>query len=1187
MRLKRIELYGFKSFGQKTVLHFDQPISVIVGPNGSGKSNIADAIRWVLGEQSAKSLRGGKMEDVIFSGTDQKKPLNMTQVSLVLDNRDQKLPVAYDEVVVTRKLFRSGETAYAINRSGCRLKDIRALFMDTGVGKEGYSIIGQGRIEEIISAKDTDRRELFEEATGISKFRYQIEEARSKLKKTKENLVRIEDILSQLKEQLRYLSKEADKARRGMELSRLHEQHVLAWYEKEMKTAQLQIAGLEEEEGVLKNDRQNAEEEQAAILDKLMPLREQVQALAQEWQQQRDEQTALRQTLETVDRKLQLSQQRAEFLQRDADRLDLQEQTLKKEAARAAQKAEELAEEAEALQTAYSDGKQRAQARAEEVASLRKRTQDCQQQTETLSGEVRRLEKAWQETMLRANTRENAARLRGDQAASVGQSLRTEEERYEKATALHLSRKEQSAAAEAAYEKTVQSLADIQSRLDALDPVIAEQEKGLRMIDRQIETAQGRYQAVEHMIRNHEGYHKSVQQLLRASDQNQSLRALFLGPLSALIRVDQEVQTAMEVALGAAVHQIVTPKATDAKQLIEWLKKNRVGRATFLPIDQIRAYDYRGPFPQTEEGGIGPALDFVEADDKLTGILTSLLGRTCLIEDMDAGIRLRKQKKYDKLRFVTREGELLMPGGSMVGGYTHKDSGLLSRETEKETLAKELSELGGKREQAQQHLARATQKKEELHTLREETRRQGRTIYEERQSAREQLAAAEAQLEVFANSLAQLKQQLADLSSEESDEDLAGELTRLSAEVKEKEQALAVKTEDRTELEQRLREKEQLLTKEEADTDRLERDLSLIRNRRADAEETQQERELDAKKTAEQKLRTTQQQKDERQAQRDLKKKQEQARVREEALAQAILLTERAQTEEKDRQERLETEQKNTADVLAELEKQQATHALRLENAKEKLHRMIETVAVELDVDEAVAADKMKQKAEVETSRAKVRQIRDQLRSIGSFSEESIEEHRAVKERYEFLTGQCEDLTRSGEDLTEVIRSLEKTMRKQFTDGIAEINRKFAEVFRILFDGGQAEVAIAGEDVLAAGVQIIARPPGKSRQAISLLSGGEKALTAVALLFAIFETRPSPFCVLDEIDAALDEANIARYKQYLESFRGSIQFIMITHRRQTMELAERIYGVTMQENKTSRIIPLELAEKKKAQEESA
>lgn len=1183
LRLKRLELYGFKSFGQKTVLHFDRPVSVIVGPNGSGKSNIADAMRWVLGEQSAKSLRGGKMADVIFSGTDQKKPLNMTQVTLVLDNQDKKLPIAYDEVVVSRKLFRSGETEYALNRTGCRLKDIRSLFMDTGVGKEGYSIIGQGKIDEIISTRDQDRRELFEEATGISKYRYQIEEARSKLEKTKENLLRVEDIITQLKEQLRYLSKEAEKAKKGMQLTVEHETHTLAFYDKEVKAAQFLLQGLKEEKEQLQANLTLSQQKREEIRAKVRPLLEKREWLAQEKASLDEQERILSRNRESAERNLQLSEQKSEFLQRDTQRLKEEGEQAENELARLTARHTQLETEEEAIRERLKkeeeqQGKEKAvcERLEEETAQLQTRLREAKEA-------AREAERAWRDAQLQLQTGENAAQLRVDQTEKLRELLKAQEERKDILHTEYAALKKASEQTEKDYRALTEQLSTYDAGIERDTRAILQEENALREQENELEAKQRRLLAIDHMIKNHEGYHRSVQQLLRAAQEDATLRARFIGPLGGLLTVDSAMRLPIEIALGAALHNIVTREAVQAKQLIEWLKKNRIGRVTFLPVDQIRAYPYQGAIPDGEKGVIGAATDFVSAKEDIGHVLSSLLGRTVLLEDMDTGIRLRKNRAYDRLRFVTRAGELLLPGGSMVGGYTQKEGGLLSRESDRDQLAAEIPPLERRVQESRTRIRHLRDNKEKNTAQREETRNKGRILHENRRTAAENLAAKEAQTEVFLKSLEQTQKQLAQMQTEESVGSLRETLLFRQEELAEKERA-AQKTEARfAETEAQWRKAEQEYGQTRARTDGQRRDISLIKNRMADVQEQINARENEKNGAQKALKETVQAEETEKQSRDKLCTQLLDTEEKERVLQEKKRASDKERTTLEHALQAHENEQKEAEERFRTLEKDQATHTLRLENAQDKVKRLFETVAMELNTDEETAAEKMQAAPQIKTSRSRVREIKEQLRAIGSFSFESIEEHKTVQERFDFLTEQSADLKASAEDLKEVIRKIEATMRKQFRDGMVQINKKFSEVFKILFDGGQAEVALTGEDVLEAGVQIIAKPPGKTRQAITLLSGGEKALTAVALLFAIFETRPSPFCVLDEIDAALDDANIARYKQYLESFRGRIQFIIITHRKQTMELADIIYGVTMQDNATSRIIPLELADKKKEQ----
>ncbi len=1121
------------------------------------------------------------MEDVIFGGTDQKKPLNLAQVSMLFDNSGKELDIAYDEVMVTRKLFRSGETAYSINKTNCRLKDIKSLFLDTGIGKDGYSMIGQGRIEEILSASDQDRRELFEEATGISRFRYQIEEAIRKLNKTQENLTRTKDIIASLDQQVAYLKKEAEKARKGMHLTAELEKHTIALYQQEWVSAGKQLAQLREQVRSLEEKQKEESQILAAAVSLLAPLQEEISARTEEKARVDEEAERRQKRVDRFERELGLSVQRSEFLQQDLERIAQSITSYEDDAKKWTEKLQEVVHQKGQLENEIEKERSVAAEKEEEgkeILADYERLEAALHEAETTRD---KLEKQHQQAQLRLHAQQDSESFRAGRIERLTAAQEEEEARIHRAEEIVCE-------LEARGNETQERLLDLSDQVKNRNLKLQESreriggwEKDLAQCRMQSEKWSARLSTLESMERNHEGYQKPVQHLLKRSEQDPSLKAHIVGPLGSLLRVEPHVQTAVEIALGQAVHNLVTPTGQDAKVLIDRLRDEKIGRATFLPIDRIKAYPYRGELPERSEAVIGPALAFLRFDESIRMIVESLLGRTVIVADVDTGLALRKKTTYDKLRFVTLQGDLLNPGGSMVGGYVHRDrAGLLSRETEQEVLREKLETVRRETESLHSRIQTENEKAEEVLVSLDQlnqSRDEARTVLMETQSM---LAAEKAKRDVYLSQLEQVRSQRAEMENADPVADfeatihsLAEQLDEMTTEVSHKRTAFQKSGREKDALD---RERAQRVSK----LDSMRRDLLILDNRKSDLEDSLQEKSDRYEKEVAQRTQIQAQGREEADKQDSLKNEIKQANE-ESAELGVLTRTLAAQIhqlqQDWDKQQQQVREYEN---ALAQTTQDVATTSLRYSNAKEKVDALIQNVANELDMSSEDAETALQTPSELRTTRAKVRDLREALRSLGAFSYDSIEQYETVHEKYSFLQTQTEDLKKSSEDLKEVIAELEKQMRKQFRSGMKEINEKFLTIFQTLFEGGHAEIAMVGEDILNAGIQIIACPPGKTRQTLSLLSGGERSLTAVALLFAIFETRPSPFCVLDEIDAALDDANIARYKQYLESFRGRIQFIIITHRKQTMEIADVLYGVTMQDNSTSQIIPLELADKK-------
>lgn len=1181
MRLNRIEMYGFKSFGKKTVLHFDDPVTVIVGPNGSGKSNIADAVRWALGEQSVKSLRGAKMEDIIFSGGAEKKPLNMAQVTLTFTNSEGQLPVPYQEIEIRRTLFRSGETKYEINQSPCRLKDIRNLFLDTGVGKEGYSIIGQGKIDEIVNAKEQDRRNLFEEATGIAKDRQQIEEASQKLRKTEENLVRVHDILSQYKEQIGFLYKESERAKKGMALSKELEIHTIAYYQKEMQQLKKQIVDLQEKREALLLKWKDDEKELTRVKENIACQDAMNESFLEEYNETDQLERQLERRLENTNRELLLATQRLQFVEKEQERVIAFLEEAQKEHQKLTLKErdfhEKMEEEQKVLATLKKDFSHVEEERkllGEDLVALRETVENLEQKQKVLSDQVQ--EEAYAKRQ-RENQKEQLSLLEKDYMDAIQMQEGQVASLVEEASQIQQKIDENRQTIAKISEERKQATEKVQLLLARSK----QREDSYRSVLRRINVAEERLKNILYAEENHDLYFRPNQRLLKEAKHNSTLRKQLLGPLGDLIQVQKEARLAIEMAMGAALQNIVTENKNQAKFLIDWLRDNKVGRVTFLPLDNIARNNYKGSMPSTEEGALGGAMNFVSASPEILPLLENLLGRTCIISSLDAGIRLRATPEYRGLRFVTIDGDIFQAGGQMVGGYTKNTGGILTRETEKETLQKEIDALQSEQKGLEEEEAKEEKEKQHLEDKMQTLQATWQEIESKSREDERQKSQCTAQIDVYKQQIDQTrirlentKNQLQHPVSGVSSEELSKKLQSIETILSEKREGLRQKENVRVDIETKAMEYRMRL-------DAKERDLLLLSNEERDIEEQiekeksqihQYEREIASFKEQIQRENASIQE-NEKQMQIDETKLEE--------TKKKLSMMATKEKEMREEKEKLRTEESRLEKEVYTAEQEKNAAEVKLETAVDRHKNLFELIADELGWDEERVEQAMDSPQELTTTKKKLKEIKDALRALGSFSYESIEAYREMKEKQGFLQEQSEDLKKSKEDLITVIQKLEVTMRRQFRQGMREINEKFQEIFTILFEGGQAEVTLTGEDVLTAGVQIIARPPGKQRQALSLLSGGEKALTAVALLFAIFETRPSPFCLLDEIDAALDDANIERYKAYLASFRNRIQFIIISHRKKTMELADFIYGVTMEKNTMSQIVPLEIKKARK------
>ena len=1005
MYLKALEIQGFKSFPDKTRLTFEKDITAIVGPNGSGKSNISDAILWVMGEQRSKALRGAKMEDVIFGGTEKRGKLGFAQVSLVIDNSAHIFDSDSSEIMLTRRYYRSGESEYYINRESVRLKDINSLLMDTGLGRDGYSIIGQGRIADIVSTKSTDRREVFEEAAGISRFRYRKEEAERKLEKTEENLLRINDKIEELEMQVGPLKKQAETAKRYLVLrDELRVKEISVWME---------------------------------TLDK---LRAQAEAIALEYSQTTGA----------------LEKAREELKALYASSGSISE--------RMHQKDVETEQARERLSAAESAAAECDSAAAVLRANVKSSTESMQRMLNDIAQQESRVAE------IRGRMDEGEKRI-----AQIGQELKALEEQT----------KQNNNVLDGCRMK-LKSREDIANQLS--DKVTQLAVDGRSM--------DSRIHMLTEMEKDYEGYSKAVKTVMREAERG-TLRGIH-GPVANLVKADEECALAIETALGAAAQNIVTDTQNDGRSAIELLKRRDAGRATFLPVDTIRGSVMRDA-PVNDPGFVGVAYNLVQFDPKYKDIFASLLGRTVIAETLGDAVRMSKANG-NRLRIVTLDGQLINAGGSMTGGSSARGSGILSRANELEKLKKQRVKIAENEKNVSAELERARANLSGI-------RYQLDMALEDQAELKSKVSSLEAESRATENSVKQLKVLLDSLSGDSEKRHRAVENAEREIE----------------KLKESLAEKEKHLEEINGRISGIKREIAEISANKLELEKKRTRAEKDAQ-------------------QRN---------------ADIIDLERRA----------ARTEQKKLASEMEEkqiLDKLWDNYELS-HSAAEELRRPVENL----------------QKANREMG-----ELRRQISSLGNPNLGAIDEYERVNTRYEFLTGQRDDVDKAKTELVDIIKDITGEMKEVFLRQFKAIDESFRQTFLELFGGGKAALVLEDEDnVLECGIEIKVQPPGKALSNISLLSGGEMAFVAIALYFAILKVRPTPFCVMDEIEAALDEANVTRYAQYMRRMSDKTQFLVITHRRGTMEEADMLYGVTMQEKGVSTVIELDLESAQKTIEE--
>jgi len=1179
MYLKRIELQGFKSFADKTVLDFGQGVTSVVGPNGSGKSNISDAIRWVMGEMSAKSLRGSNMQDVIFAGTETRKPVNFAEVSLVLDNSTKLFPIEFDEVMVTRRVFRSGESVYQINRANCRLKDIVELFMDTGIGRDGYSMIGQGNVAQILSTKAEERRSFFEEAAGVSKYKHRKDEAERKLSSVDENLVRINDITTELEAQLHPLENQSKKAHKYLVL-----------YE-EYKGLDVSLSLI----NILRNKEQSekAAKEYQSVADEMAELKEKegefeesrnalyTQSAAQDEEQSRKNQELIENEARAMAASNEISiaendiknhtamqarvEREAEGIRKENAGHEAQIQELEAacdsyeaESKELLKKFEVIQAENESVFSGLNESRTRIDAKKAEIIEA---MNQASTQNARLAG-MESMRKSFQERRDSVETEQKSQDMGLEQTRrEVADTEEKIKEKTEKCTSMKQKADELSQKAE-----------DLKIRLEQETRTMNE-----KRVSYQSKTSQKKM--LEGMENDYEGYARSVKTVLKAPE----LRKLSIyGTLSGLIDVEKKYIVAIETALGGALQNIVVESEEDAKEAIAFLRNQRAGRATFLPVSSVH-----GKILEQEKevsgftGFIGIASNLIRYDKKYDGILKSLLGRVVIVDEIDHAIAISRKFGY-KFKVVTLEGEVLNAGGSMSGGSVNKTTGFLSRAGEIKTLASELSALSEEIRKLSESTAEAQKDLDNINVrlssylplireyendilVLENTKNHLMQVLdnsgESQKALEDELSQIEKQLSESADEIARListvratENRIAELNREVEEEE--AHYQELSAQKDEKSKELMDETLRLRSLEKDLQTAKQTIAELKQ---RIAANEELLLQKQADCEDLLHKNEELAEKIEQKHREIAEIQK----ASEAIKAEIEQIEKKKAAIVEEL--------------KKLQNSNKDLTDRLVLLQQELS----RAENKQARLEAELESIVNRLWEDYELtpsAADEVKQEIEDEkAARERAAELKGKIKSLGSVNMDAIEEYKSVKERFEFLSTQKQDLEQSKANLEQVIASMQELMEEHFQKQFAEINKSFSHVFRELFGGGNGRLYLSNpQDVMESGIEIEAQLPGKSTQNISLYSGGEKSFIAIALLFAILEVKPTPFCILDEIDAALDDVNVSRFATYLKNYLSQTQFIVITHRRGTMEAANIMYGVTMQEKGVSKLLSLKI-----------
>lgn len=1184
MRLKNIEMQGFKSFADKIYLDFNSGITAIVGPNGSGKSNISDAIRWVMGEQSVKSLRGSRMEDVIFAGTEKRKALGFAEVTLTLDNTDGYFSLDFPEITVTRRVYRSGDGEYYINKTLCRLKDIHELFMDTGLGRDGYSIIGQGKIDSILSTKSEDRRQIFEEAAGISKYKYRKLEAERKLVQTVDNLTRVKDILSELEGQLGPLERQSEKAKRYLILR--DELRGI-----DIAVSIINIDRIKEESAKLSQD---LELLNAQIAEIAASLEETDSAISEMY----SELTMLDEQAEKINSderdllfKISESEKESGILRNDAEHNKDNIDRLKAE----------ILNISESTKVIESDIKQH-KSKLEELGreSVQNKS-EIEEITALISAaNIETSEKGGALESLKSRIMDITAKI-GSLKVYIENSEILKDSFVRRKTDILSERSERAKSVDELTQKRDSAAADERNFNVELEEVIAERKKNeenIRQTRAEFEKLSvqrnntilelGRRRSRRTMLidmeREMEGYAKGVKGVMTAYKGGRFGNAKIYGPLAQLIKTDKKYITAIETALGAASQNIVTETENEAKQAIAYLKEKHLGRATFLPVSSIKTRNFDSSSAARCEGYISTAAQLVECDEKYRNIVGSFLASTVICDNIDNAVVMARKNGH-KFRIVTLGGDVIQAGGAMTGGSAVKTTGSLSRTGEIDSLAEEIDKLKVQTEREEKRLAALSESISNSTDLVEKITAAEQEIRSNAVRAASDFERYSALVESINSSDAQLGRELDDIEQKLGEID--ADLTVKNAEIEKI-------TNERSALEKGAEGAQAEFSRATDENERLSERLTRANIRRSTLlKDTELENERIAALNASMSDRLddvkiknggieTLKKRNEDIANRleQLGKQCDEYRVRaDECKSHAQTIAEsRKKTEDEIRKR--QSEVKDTQEQKFALSQRASKFENRLAKLMSDRESIVNRMWEDYELTYSDAAE-LERPEEFEYSSATVRikELKDSIRALGNINIDSIEEYKNVKERFDFLTVQTSDLEKSKAELDSVIEEMMDIMQKNFAEQFKIINIGFNKVFSELFGGGSAHLSLTEPDnVLESGIEIEAQPPGKKLQSLTLLSGGERAFTAIALLFAILDVRPTPFCILDEIEAALDDANVYRYADYLHKYSSKTQFIVVTHRRGTMEAANILYGVTMQEKGISKLLSLNIDE---------
>lgn len=1182
MYLKRLELQGFKSFADKTVLEFMPGITAVIGPNGSGKSNISDSIRWVLGEQSMKSLRGTKSLDIIFAGTQNRKSLGFAEASLVFDNTDGALPIEYTEVTVTRKIYRSGETGYYINKVPCRLKDVLELFMDTGIGKDGYSIIGQGKIDEILSNKSEDRRHIFEEAAGIVKFRTRKAESEKKLEHTKLNLLRINDILAEIEANIEPLKAQSEKAKKYLSLREelksieiglfLHNiEKYKTSLEEIVKDEEIYTTQCEEEEEKLEKIKQLKE----ALKEEVDRITNQIEEMSNIGFESQKEIEMLNSDINVANTRINNNEENKQRYEKEIEELEIRKKELEDEIKQKEEKRDNLKQNREKYEKELEEKEKALEEITKKLSSKELEIEGYKKQVE---------ENTDKKYELQSQSHEQDINFENDEKRQ--RQIKSEISNY--ISELDATRLQKEDISKGFYEieskrnSILKSLEEINVKKQSSDQKIKAYNTQINQLENEMRIKESRLRFLVETEKEKEGYVKSVKSLLKDCENVKELGKGMHGVLANIIDVPEQYQTAIEMSLGMSLQNIVTDTEQDAKRLVEHLRKNNLGRASFLPIASVRGKKL-DKIKGKENGVIGIASDLIKFDKKYEQIIVSLLGRTVIVDNMDNAIKVAKQNGYT-FRIMTLDGDMINPSGAITGGSVAKKTvNILGRSKEIEKLQKEIKDI-------KQKIEKIKQEKQDFENSIEDTIEMATSLEKELQEIDITYATEKQKVVAIDENIEKLEKRLQKLKDEEQ------QLEKLKEEAKNTKQEIEKEIEELTnqneELTKVITEFAELNKDNQKYVDDLNFDITNLKisvssfdESEASIEEMKERINMDIENTLKsienKKLQIEQIKSDNFNLQETIKETKQKIENIKEEVKNSGNKIEELKNDRQDKNKKLSEQEDEISEkfkVIEDLKSQIVKIDVKKTKLEEDIQSIINKMWEEYELTPNNITEEYKKPENVALTQKRVNSLRADIRNLGSINIDSIEEYKNTKERYDFMCEQRVDLENTMAKLRKMIQEMTTTMKQQFKEQFELINKNFAEVFKELFGGGNASLKLEDEEnILDCGIEITVQPPGKKLQNMMLLSGGEKAFTAIALLFAILKINPAPFCVLDEIEAALDDVNVYRFAEYLKKFSKDTQFLVITHRKGTMEAADTVYGVTMEESGISKLLSMKLA----------